>query len=97
MKQFEAGKTYTTRSICVISVTIEKRTATVRGESKTFRVAEFSSYSMAPIIRAVDWNNKAQGPRRGLFHWGLTCCAAEYALAISAAPVSHRSGWFARM
>ena len=19
---------------------------------------------------------KAQGPRRGLFHWGLTCCAA---------------------
>lgn len=41
MKKFAAGKTYTTRSICdhdcVISVTIEKRTAktvtaTVRGE-----------------------------------------------------------------
>jgi len=72
MKKFEAGKTYTTRSICdhdcVISVTIEKRTAktvtaTVRGESKTFRVAEYDgaefikpwgSYSMAPIINAND-------------------------------------------
>ena len=71
MKQFEAGKTYTTRSICdhdcVISVTIEKRTAktvtaTVRGKSKTFRVAEYDgaeyikpwgSYSMAPMIRAA--------------------------------------------
>lgn len=71
MKQFEAGKTYTTRSICdhdcVISVTIEKRTAktvsaTVRGELKTFRVAEYDgaeyikpwgSYSMAPMIRAA--------------------------------------------
>jgi hypothetical protein len=70
MQQFEIGKTYTTRSACdhdcVISVTIEKRTAktvtaTVRGESKTSRVAEYDgaefikpwgSYSMAPIIRA---------------------------------------------
>lgn len=67
MKKFEAGKTYTTRSICdhdcVISVTIEKRTATVRGESKTFRVAEYDgaefikpwgSYSRAPIINAKE-------------------------------------------
>jgi hypothetical protein len=67
MKQFEAGKTYTTRSICdhdcVISVTIEKRTAkTVTANGKTFRVAEYDgaeyikpwgSYSMAPMIRAA--------------------------------------------
>ena len=71
MLQFQAGKTYSTRSICdhdcVISVTIEKRTAktvtaTVRGEQKTFRVGEYDgaefikpwgSYSMAPIIRAA--------------------------------------------
>jgi hypothetical protein len=53
---------------CVISVTIEKRTAktvtaTVRGEQKTFRVAEYDgaefikpwgSYSMAPVIRATN-------------------------------------------
>jgi len=70
MKTFETGKTYTTRSICdhacIISVTITKRTAktvtaTVRGESKTFRVATYDgaefikpwgAYSMAPIIRA---------------------------------------------
>ena len=72
MMKFEAGKTYTTRSICdhdcIIAVTIAKRTAktvtaTVRGEQKTFRVAEYDgaefikpwgSYSMAPIIRATD-------------------------------------------
>ena len=68
MTNFEAGKTYTTRSICdhncIISVTVEKRTAktvtaTVRGESKTFRVGEYEgaefirpwgNYSMAPMI-----------------------------------------------
>lgn len=72
MQQFQVGKTYSTRSICdhdcIIAVTIEKRTAktvtaTVRGESKTFRVAEYDgaetikpwgSYSMCPIIRAKD-------------------------------------------
>lgn len=72
MIKFEAGKTYSTRSICdhdcVISVTIEKRTAktvtaTFRGEQKTFRVGEYDgaefikpwgSYSMAPVIRATD-------------------------------------------
>lgn len=67
MKQFEAGKTYTIRSICdhdcVISVTIEKRTAkTVTVKGKTFRIAEYDgaeyikpwgSYSMAPMIRAA--------------------------------------------
>jgi len=70
IKTFEAGKTYQTRSICdhdcIISVTIEKRTAKtvtakVRNEVKTFRVAVYEgaefikpwgSYSMAPIIRA---------------------------------------------
>jgi len=65
-KQFQVGKTYTTRSPCdhgcVISVTIEKRTAkTVTADGKTFRVAEhdgaefikpWGSYSMAPIVRA---------------------------------------------
>lgn len=68
MMKFEAGKTYSTRSICdhdcVISVTIEKRTAkTVTTGDRTFRVAEYDgaefikpwgSYSMAPIIRATD-------------------------------------------
>lgn len=67
MKQFEAGKTYTTRSICghdcIISVTITKRTAkTVTANGKTFRVGEYDgaefikpwgSYSMAPMIRAA--------------------------------------------
>lgn len=70
VKTFEAGKTYTTRSVCdhdcVISVTIQKRTAKtvtaeVRGEVKSFRVAVYDgaefikpwgSYSMAPIVRA---------------------------------------------
>jgi hypothetical protein len=70
VKTFEAGKTYTTRSVCdhdcIISVTIEKRTAKtvtakVRGEVKTFRVAVYDgaefikpwgSYSMTPIVRA---------------------------------------------
>ena len=70
VKTFEAGKTYTTRSVCdhdcVISVTIQKRTAKtvtaeVRGEVKTFRVAVYDgvefikpwgSYSMALIVRA---------------------------------------------
>lgn len=67
MKTFEAGKTYSTRSICdsecIISVTITSRTAkTVKtGNGKTLRIgtydgAEFvkphGSYSMAPIISA---------------------------------------------
>ena len=70
VKTFEAGKTYTTRSVCdhdcIVSVTIEKRTAKtvtakVRGEVKSFRVAVYDgaefikpwgSYSMAPIVRA---------------------------------------------
>ena len=70
MNKFEAGKTYATRSICdhdcIISVTIEKRTAktvtaTVRGAQKTFRIGEYEgaeyimpwgSYSMAPIVTA---------------------------------------------
>lgn len=65
---FEAGKTYTTRSICdhdcIIKVTIAKRTAkTVTDDKgKTFRCgiyegAEFikpwGSYSMAPIVTAA--------------------------------------------
>jgi hypothetical protein len=65
--KFEAGKTYSTRSICdasmVISETITSRTAkTVKTASgKSFRVAEYNgvefikpwgSYSMAPRISA---------------------------------------------
>lgn len=70
--QFAAGKTYSTRSIgdhdCVIAVTIAGRTAKtvsamVRGEMKTFRIADrdgiesikpWGSYSMAPTIAASD-------------------------------------------
>lgn len=69
--KFEAGKTYTARSIgdadCIISVTIERRTAKtvtakVFGELKSFRVALFDgvefispwgSYSMSPVIKAA--------------------------------------------
>lgn len=72
MTKFEAGKTYSTRSICdndcVISVSIEKRTAktittTVHGQSKTFRIGEcdgaemirpWGTYSMCPMITAND-------------------------------------------
>ena len=70
MMKFEAGKTYTTRSVCdhncIIAVTIDKRTTkTVTANGRTFRVAEYDgaefikpwgSYSMAPIIRATDWS-----------------------------------------
>lgn len=70
--KFEAGKTYTTRSACdsncIISMTVEKRTAktitaNVGGERKTFRVAEYrntetvkpwGAFSMAPVIAACD-------------------------------------------
>jgi hypothetical protein len=68
--QFEVGKTYTTRSIgdadCIISVTIDKRTAKtvtakVMGHVKNFCVAVYEgvefikpwgSYSMSPTLRA---------------------------------------------
>lgn len=67
MKQFEVGKTYSTRSACdhdcIISITVASRTAkTIRTtEGKTLRpsvydgaemVKPFGSYSMAPVIRA---------------------------------------------
>jgi len=64
--KFEAGKTYSTRSICdhdcVISVTIEKRTektvtAKVRGEVKTFRVAV---YDGAEFIKP--WGSYSMAP-----------------------------------
>ena len=69
MKQFQAGKTYQTRSICdhncIISVNIVARTAkTVKtSDGKTFRVTVYENreqfmpwgrYSMAPIIDAED-------------------------------------------
>lgn len=72
MTKFETGKTYKTSSIgdhdCIISVTIEKRTAKtvtakIREEIKTFRIGEYDgaefikpwgSYSMAPMITAND-------------------------------------------
>lgn len=65
--KFEAGNTYSTRSICnhdtVISITVISRTPkTIKTAcGKTLRVAEYDgyetvkplgSYSMAPIIRA---------------------------------------------
>lgn len=68
---FTVGKTYTTRSICdydcIISVTIDKRTAKtvtakVKGDVKSFRVAvrdgvecikPWGSYSMCPTVRAA--------------------------------------------
>lgn len=70
--QFEVGKIYATRSACdhdcIISVTVQKRTAKtvqvlLEGEVKSFRVSEYNgaeyirpwgSYSMCPIIRATD-------------------------------------------
>lgn len=66
--QFEAGKTYSTRSVCdrncVFSITVTKRTAKTIAttDGKTFRIAvndrgeetikPMGSYSMAPIISA---------------------------------------------
>lgn len=67
MSKFEAGKTYTTRSIgdhnCIIKVTVASRTAkTIKTlDGKTFRISEYEnvecikpwgSYSMAPILSA---------------------------------------------
>lgn len=72
MEQFKVGQSYSTRSACdydcIITVTIDRRTAKtvsakVRGESKTFRLAEvdgaesirpWGSFSMAPMITAKD-------------------------------------------
>lgn len=67
---FQAGRTYSTRSICnyecIISLTVSKRTAKTitTTEGKTFRVnvnahgeetvKPWGSYSMAPIIGAND-------------------------------------------
>lgn len=68
MNNFQAGKTYTTRSACdqncIFSITVAKRTAktitTTTGKSLRVGVydgAEFvrpmGSYSMAPIISAA--------------------------------------------
>jgi hypothetical protein len=68
--QFEAGKTYTTRSIgdadCIISVTIDKRTAKtvtakVQGQMQNFRIfvrdgieciRPWGNYSMCPTLQA---------------------------------------------
>jgi len=67
--QFEAGKTYATRSICdhncIIRVTVTKRTAKTitTTENKTFRISTYGgaervkpwgSHSMAPIVTADD-------------------------------------------
>lgn len=67
MIQFEAGKTYTTRSICdhdtIIRVTVAKRTAKTitTDEGKVLRVGDYDGvehvmpwgrYSMAPMVRA---------------------------------------------
>jgi hypothetical protein len=66
VKTFEAGKTYTTRSVCdhdcIINVTIEKRTAKtvtakVRGEVKSFRVAV---YDGAEFIKP--WGSYSMAP-----------------------------------
>jgi len=69
MTKFEAGKTYSTRSVCdhdcIIRVTVAKRTAKTitTTEGKTLRIAEYNgveqvkpwgSYSMAPIVGADD-------------------------------------------
>lgn len=67
--KFEAGKTYSTRSICdhncIITVTIAKRTAktVTTTEGKTFRPGVYNNaefiqpwgrYSMSPSIAATD-------------------------------------------
>jgi hypothetical protein len=68
---FQAGKTYTTTSICdhecVFSLTVAKRTAKTitTTEGKTLRIGAaydgvecvepMGSYSMAPTIRAASW------------------------------------------
>lgn len=67
--KFEAGRSYSTRSICdhncIITVRVERRTAKtiVTDEGKRFRVGEWEgaefvkpwgSYSMSPIVRAND-------------------------------------------
>lgn len=67
--QFEAGRTYWTRSICdhncIIKVTIARRTAktVVTDAGKRFRVdtwegaetiSPWGSYSMAPTLKATD-------------------------------------------
>lgn len=67
MTQFEAGKTYQTRSICdsncIISVKVVSRTAkTIKTEKgKTLRIGTYDghefvkpwgSYSMAPIVNS---------------------------------------------
>lgn len=69
MKSFEAGKTYSTRSACdydcIISITVEKRTAktitTSEGKRLRVKLCPFSgnetvkpwgSYSMCPVISA---------------------------------------------
>lgn len=66
MIKFEAGKTYTTRSVCdaecVITVTIEKRTektvtAKVMGEIKNFRVADYMG-----IESFKPWGNYSMSP-----------------------------------
>lgn len=69
MNTFQAGKTYTTRSICdhncIIRVAVVSRTAkTIKtADGKTLRVSEYEgveqvkpwgSYSMAPIVGAND-------------------------------------------
>ena len=68
---FQAGRTYSTRSICdhncIFSITVAKRTAKtiVTTEGKTLRIALWNgvesvkphgNYSMAAIIRADDPN-----------------------------------------
>lgn len=68
MATFQAGKTYTGRSVCdhncIFSVTIASRTAksVKTTDGKTFRVAIYDgaefikpmgNYSMAPIIKAT--------------------------------------------
>lgn len=69
MKKFEAGKTYTTRSICdhdcVISVTIEKRTAktvTVSFPGKTWALQTFrvGEYEGAEFIKP--WGSYSMAP-----------------------------------
>lgn len=67
MAQFEAGKTYTTRSICdhdcIIRVAVAARTAktitTEKGKTLRIRLIDgiesvkpWGSYSMAPIVTA---------------------------------------------
>lgn len=70
MNKFEAGKTYSTRSICdhdcIIRVAVVSRTAkTIKtADGKTLRIKAYSdgaeyvkpwgTYSMAPIVTAYD-------------------------------------------